>query len=122
MAAGGGVGVGAGGAMVKNTSANAGDAGDLGSFPGLGRSPGGANGNPLQYSCLGNPMDFLGGRSLASYSPWVCKEADLTEGLSTQQTSSCGSKHFAWWIRGSDTGTSTSQHETSLTITTSPAE
>ena len=33
------------------------DAGDLGSIPGSGRSPGGGNGNPLQYSCLGNPMD-----------------------------------------------------------------
>ena len=32
-------------------------AGDPGSFPGLGRSPGEGNGNPLQYSCLGNPMD-----------------------------------------------------------------
>ena len=31
--------------------------GDLGSFPGLGRSPGEGNGNPLQYSCLENPMD-----------------------------------------------------------------
>ena len=43
--------------MVKNPPANAGDAGDMGSIPGLGRSPGGRNGNPLQYSCLGNPMD-----------------------------------------------------------------
>ena len=33
------------------------DAGDLGSIPGSGRSPGGGNGNPLQYSCLENPMD-----------------------------------------------------------------
>ena len=33
------------------------DAGDLGSIPGLGRSPGEGNGNPLQYSCLENPMD-----------------------------------------------------------------
>ena len=42
----------------ENKSAcNAGDAGDAGSIPGLGRSPGGVNGNPLQYSCLGNPMD-----------------------------------------------------------------
>ena len=32
-------------------------AGDVGSIPGLGRFPGGGNGNPLQYSCLGNPMD-----------------------------------------------------------------
>ena len=40
--------------MGKNLSANAGDAG---SIPGLGRSPGGGNGNLLQYSCLGNSMD-----------------------------------------------------------------
>ena len=40
--------------MVKNLPANI---GDKGSIPGLGRSPGEENGNPLQYSCLGNPMD-----------------------------------------------------------------
>ena len=40
--------------MVKNPPANA---GDMGSIPGSGRSPGELNGNPLQYSCLGNPMD-----------------------------------------------------------------
>ena len=40
--------------MVKNPPANA---GDTGSIPGLGRPPGGGNGNPLQYSCLENPMD-----------------------------------------------------------------
>ena len=43
--------------MVKNPPASAGDAGDRGLIPGLGRSPGEGNGNPLQYSCLGNPMD-----------------------------------------------------------------
>ena len=43
--------------MAKNPPANAGDTGDSGSIPGSGRSPGGGNGNPLQYSCLGNPMD-----------------------------------------------------------------
>ena len=43
-----------GGSVVKNLPANAGDSG---SIPGLGRSPGKGNGNPLQYSCLGNPMD-----------------------------------------------------------------
>ena len=43
--------------MVKNPPANAGDTSDEGSISGLGRSPGGGNGNPLQYSCLGNPMD-----------------------------------------------------------------
>ena len=42
--------------MVKNPPANAGDSGDAGLIPGSGRSPGGGNGNPLQYSCLGNPM------------------------------------------------------------------
>ena len=42
--------------MVKNPPVNAGDSGDAGLIPGSGRSPGGGNGNPLQYSCLGNPM------------------------------------------------------------------
>ena len=43
--------------MVKNLPANAGDAGDMGLIPGLGGSPGGGNGNLLQYSCLGKPMN-----------------------------------------------------------------
>ena len=43
--------------MVKNSSANTGDIRDPGSVPGSGRSPGEGNGNPLQYSCLENPMD-----------------------------------------------------------------
>ena len=43
--------------VVKNPPANAGDVRDLGSIPGLGRSPGRGNGNPLQYSCPENPMD-----------------------------------------------------------------
>ena len=43
--------------MVKSLLANAGDLGDRGSVPGLGRSPGEGNGNPLQYSYLENPMD-----------------------------------------------------------------
>ena len=47
-----------GGSVVKDSLANAGDTGDLDSFPGLGRSPGEGNGNPLQYSCLENPMDW----------------------------------------------------------------
>ena len=46
-----------GGLVVKNLPMNAGDAGDVGSVPGLGRSPGGGHGNPLQYSYLENPMD-----------------------------------------------------------------
>ena len=43
--------------VVKTPPANAGDAKDVGSIPGSGRFPGQGNGNPLQYSCLGNPMD-----------------------------------------------------------------
>ena len=43
-----------GGSVVQNPSANA---GDVGLIPGLGRSPAEGNGNPLQYSCLGNPLD-----------------------------------------------------------------
>ena len=47
----------AGGTAVKNLPANAGDGRDTGSIPGSGRSLGGGHGNPLQYSCLENPMD-----------------------------------------------------------------
>ena len=45
------------GVVVKNPPANAGCARDTGSIPGLGRSSGGGNGNPFQYSCLENSMD-----------------------------------------------------------------
>ena len=48
----------------------------MGSIPGLGRSPGGGHGNPLQYSCLENPH---GQRSLAGCGPWGRKESDMTE-------------------------------------------
>ena len=58
--------------IVKNRPAMP---GDQGSIPGLGRSPGEVNGNPLQYSCLENPMDK---RSLVGYSPWGHKESDTT--------------------------------------------
>ena len=54
--------------------------GDLGSIPGLGGSPGGGHDNPHHYSCLETPH---GQRSLAGYSPWGCKELDITERLST---------------------------------------
>jgi len=43
--------------VVKNPLASAGDTKDMGSIPGSGKSLGIGNGNPLQYSCLGNPMD-----------------------------------------------------------------
>ena len=61
--------------QVKNTPAMG---GDLGSITGLGRSPGGRHGNPLEYSCPENPH---GQRSLAGYSPWGRKELDTTEQL-----------------------------------------
>ena len=54
------------------------NAGDPGSIPGLGRSPGEGNGYPLQYFCLENSVE----RSLVGYSPWGCKELDTTERLS----------------------------------------
>ena len=46
--------------MVNNLPANA---GDVSSIPGLGRSPGGLNGNPLKYTCLGNPMERGAGQA-----------------------------------------------------------
>ena len=58
--------------------------GDQGSIPGLGRSPGGGNGNPLLYSCLENPH---GQGSLVGYRPWGHKESDMTEQLNTGQHS-----------------------------------
>ena len=53
---------------------------ELSWIPGLGRSPGGAHDNPLQYSCLENPH---GQRSLVGYSQWDCKQSEMTEQLST---------------------------------------
>ena len=50
-----------GGSVVKNPPASARDAGNLGSTPESGRSPGGGNGNPFQYSCPKNPMDRVAG-------------------------------------------------------------
>ena len=52
--------------------------GDPGLIPGLGRSPGKGNGNPLQDYCLEKSH---GQRSLVGYSPWGCKELDTTERL-----------------------------------------
>ena len=54
---------------------------NIGSIPGLGRSPGGGHDNPLQYSCLENPH---GQRSLVGCSPWSCKESYMTERQSMQ--------------------------------------
>ena len=59
--------------VVKNPLANAGDIRETDLIPGLERSPGEGNGYPLQYSCLENSMDSR------AWSPWVCKESDMTE-------------------------------------------
>ena len=64
-----------GGLVVKKPPTNAGDTGDLGSIPGSGRSPREGNGNPFQYSCLGNPMDR--GACQATVHE-VTKELDMT--------------------------------------------
>ena len=65
----------------SDSKASACSVGDLGSIPGLGRSPGEGNGNPLQYSCLENSMDWGAPQSLVGYSPWCRKESDTTERL-----------------------------------------
>ena len=61
--------------VVKNLSATAGDIRDMGSIPEWERSPGGEHGNPLQHSCLGNPLD-RGARRAAVHR--VAKESDRT--------------------------------------------
>ena len=62
--------------VVKNPPANAGDIRDVGSIPGLERSPGGQHGNPLQDYCLENPMDRGDWRATVHRSS---KESDMTE-------------------------------------------
>ena len=70
-----------GGTDGKESARNA---GHLGLIPGLGRSPGGGHGNPLQCSLLEN---LHGQKSPGGYSPWDCKESDTTEQLSPAQLS-----------------------------------
>ena len=59
--------------MVQNLPANA---GEVGSIPGSGRSPGEGNGNPLQYSCLGNPRDRGAWQAIVH---GVAEELDMTK-------------------------------------------
>ena len=63
------------GSVGKDSASNAGDTGDVCSIPGLGRSPGEGNDNPLQYSCLGNPMDTAWWVTVHG----VTKESDMAE-------------------------------------------
>ena len=64
-----------GGSVVKKVPANA---GDMGSIPGLGRSPEEGNGNPLQYSCLRNPIDRAAWWATVH---GIRRESDMTEQL-----------------------------------------
>ena len=68
-----------GGSGGKHSACNV---GDLGSIPGLRRSPAGGNGNPLQYSCLGNPMTRGAGWATVH---GVTKESDMTERLTHKE-------------------------------------
>ena len=65
------------------------DAGDMGSIPGSGKSPGEGNGSPLQYSCLGNPMDR--GAWWATVHE-ITKELGMTQGLNNNEEN-------LWWRR-----------------------
>ena len=65
------------GLVVKNLPANAGDIRDVGSIPRSGRSSGGEHGNPLQYSCLENPMDR---------GAWQAMAHRVTESATTEAT------------------------------------
>ena len=71
-------------------------AGDLGLIPELGRSPGGGDGFPFQYSCLENFMD----REVWQ-SPWSCKESDMTERLTHTHTIMIQITHFKVFFKKS---------------------
>ena len=73
--------------MVKNPSVNTVDTRDESSIPWLGKSLGEGNGNPLQYSCLKNPMDRGASRAIVHE---VAKKSDTTEHLSTEHYLSYG--------------------------------
>ena len=73
--------------VVKNPPANSGDARDLGSIPGSGRFPGEGNGNPLQYCCLGNPMDR---------GAWQATVHGVAKSDMTEHTCVCTHTHTCW--------------------------
>ena len=80
------------GSVLKNRPANSGDKGDTGLIPGLGRSPGGGNGKPLQWAVF-LPQKPNGERSLVGYSPWGSKELDMISQLNnSNDNASC----FCW--------------------------
>ena len=75
----------------KESACHAGDTGDVGSIPGLGRSPGEGNGNPLQYSCLENSMDRGSWRATAQ---GVIEELDITNTFRTSTERSLTQKEY----------------------------
>ena len=68
--------------MIRNLPTGAGDPGGMDLIPGLGRSPQGGNGNPLQYSCLENPMDRGAWWAIVR---GCAKESEMAEKLSTNK-------------------------------------
>ena len=87
--------------VVKNPPADAGDARDVHSIPGSGKSPGGRQGNPLQYSCLENPMDRGAWRATV---PRVTKSQTLRKRLSMQHAQ-FRVKHFPLAVETRDKNT-----------------
>ena len=81
-----------GDSVVKNLPVNA---GDMGLIPGLERSPREGNDNPLQYSCLGNPMDREAWQVTVH---GVMKELDMTYRLNTEKAMAPHSSTLAWKI------------------------
>ena len=92
--------------VVKNQPATAGDVKDFGSIPGLGRPLGEGNGNPLQYSCLENPMERGAWWAIVH---GVTKESNMTEWLNSSNSSSvivfgkmlhiCALNVFIYWFQ-----------------------
>ena len=81
--------------VVKNSPANAGDSRDVGSIPGSGRSPGGEHGNPIQYSCLENPMN--GGAWRATVHR-VAKNWTRLKQLSTKDDNDTPTENKVEWL------------------------
>ena len=77
--------------MVKNPPDNAGNAGDVDSIPGSGRLLRGGNDHPLQYSCLGNPMDREAWWATVHRD---CKESDITERAHTLKLDMGSQRYF----------------------------
>ena len=92
---------------AKNPPAKAGNARDTGSIPGSERSPGGGNGNPLQYSCL----ESYGQRNLMGCCPRGRRESDTTEYTRTQTLNTLGQIHFPGCNVANFTLFSVSNHE-----------